>query len=210
MKTHTGTRNERKARRIQCRRLEAEALVARLRVRRVQAASDKVVQELEKRANVLRERKREITKKIQAVKSNLDEIRGLESSRLSREHLDTYLSCREDYKISTQIFEDCATINRDRIPRLEKILYLIESCISRHASLSSTSSQSLISDCKTIGVRIDEMLSMAQTQPSGRAYLWDYIETFRNIDKMDTASAFRCIIMWRDQYRMLSAATRRN
>ena len=101
------------------------------------------------------------------MKSNLDEIRGLESSRVSREHLDTYLSCREDYTIPTQIFDDCATINRDRIPRLEKILYLIESCISRHASLS-TSSQSLISDCKTIGVRIEEMLSMAQTQPKGR------------------------------------------
>ena len=180
--------------------------MARLRVRRVQAASDKVVQELERRANVLRERKREITKKIQAVKSNLDEIRGLESSRVSREHLDTYLSCREDSTIPTQIFDDCATINRDRIPRLERILYLIESCISRHASLST--SNSLLSDCKTIGVRIEEMLSMAQTQPKGRAYLWDYLETFRNIDKMDTASAFRCIMMWRDQYRMLSAATR--
>ena len=200
--SNSGTRKERKARRIHVRRMEAEALVARLRVQRVQAASDKVVQELERRANMLRERHRGITKKIEAIESNLDEIRGLQSSRASREYLDTYLSCKDDTTIPTQIFEECATTDRDRIPRLERMLYLIESCISRHASLST--SPSLISDCKTIAVRIEEMLSMAQTQPKGRAYLWDYLDTFRNIDEMDTASAFRCIMMWRDQYRVLS------
>ena len=65
--------------------MEAEALVARLRVQRVQAASDKVVQELERRANMLRERHRGITKKIEAIKSNLDEIRGLQDSQAESE-----------------------------------------------------------------------------------------------------------------------------